>query len=63
MAFADVLLDVYEAAACLVEQDRHDLAHEQDSMKVKQLEFNHLKKQYTKSVVAKATDKARGRNC
>ena len=29
-------------------------------MKVKQIEFNHLKKQYTKSVVARATDNARG---
>ena len=43
-----------------MEQDRQDFAQEQDSMKVKQIEFNHLKKQCTKSVVAKATDKARG---
>ena len=57
---SDVFLDVHDAAACLVEQDRHDLATEQDSLKVKRLAFNHLKKQHTKSVVAKASDKAKG---
>ena len=60
VAFADVLMEVDEAAACLVEQDRHDLTAEQDSLKIKRIEFKHFKKQYKESVVKCASDQVRG---
>ena len=60
VAFADILLEVDEAAACLVEADQKYLEHEQATLKTRPLEFKEMKKQFKKRDVDEATNKARG---
>ena len=60
VAFANILLEVDEAAACFVEADQKDLEQEQATLKTRQLEFRDMKKQFKKRVVDKSTDRVRG---